>query len=257
MAVIRILIFIALMASIGFAQTPAPVTNQGVITVASSDCSAANSCITLAISPNHGGSTIALTGTVGTVQFEATSDGSNWVSIFGTPVSLGSVSTSATATGLFQFNTAGMVGLRARNSVCSACSVSVVIVASASPPISAGPLPLPVTLTNGTFVTNYAGTGGTATITMGLSSGNTVMTSATVLVQTIRCNNKTGSNVNLAVTDTAGNVYTGDSTVVAGFTIPAWSEDYPILPDSFIQMTGIKMYANTAAALNCQIVGKQ
>lgn len=58
-----------------------------------------------------------------TVTFEGTIDNTNWVSLTGTSIASTSatLSTSATADGLYQFNTSGLSSVRMRISACSSC----------------------------------------------------------------------------------------------------------------------------------------
>lgn len=108
----------------------------------------------------------------------------------------------------------------------------------------------------GVLVNDYSGTGVTVT-TLALSSGTTVMTASTVDVQEVRCNNFTSTSKNLVMTDTAGNLFSGEVTGTLGFTVPAFGEDYPIPAGSHIRMVGIRMYASAANSINCVIYGKQ
>jgi len=58
---------------------------------------------------------VQISGTfAGTISFEATTDGGNFVSIAGMIAGGGAMATSTTGVGLFRFNTAGLVRLRAR-----------------------------------------------------------------------------------------------------------------------------------------------
>ena len=69
---------------------------------------------------------VQVTGTfVGTVHFEGTVDGSNWVAVQGANLNDGSVATSATAAGLFSIPLAGLSHFRARVAWTSGTSVTV------------------------------------------------------------------------------------------------------------------------------------
>lgn len=113
-----------------------------------------------------------------------------------------------------------------------------------------------VTIVYGGLTTDYAGTGSTVT-TLAVSSGTTVMTTATVDVQGIRCNNFSASTRYITLTDTAGNLFHGEATATLAFAIPAYADDQVIAANSHVRMVGIKMYASAGSAVNCTIWGKQ
>lgn len=108
----------------------------------------------------------------------------------------------------------------------------------------------------GGLSTDYNGVGATIT-TLNTSAGVIVMSTASLDLQEIRCNNKSASTANLVITDTAGNLFTGEITGTTGFAIPSLAEDYPIPAGSHIRAVGLKMYSNVANAINCVVYGKQ
>ena len=71
------------------------------------------------------GAAVQVSGTfVGTVTFEVTQDGTNYVSILGENVADGTLSTTTTSTGVFVFPTSGLRGLRARVSAYTSGSIT-------------------------------------------------------------------------------------------------------------------------------------
>jgi hypothetical protein len=80
-------------------------------------CSVAFTCATftaagVAVVPSL---TLQVSGTwTGTLTFEATGDGANWVTVIGVNVTSGAQVTTTTASGLFAFANVGIVGVRAR-----------------------------------------------------------------------------------------------------------------------------------------------
>lgn len=61
----------------------------------------------------------------GTVNFEATVDGTNWIAIQATNLNDGTSVLTATASGLFRINALGLYKVRARTSVVTGGSVTV------------------------------------------------------------------------------------------------------------------------------------
>lgn len=107
----------------------------GNLTASSSDGSTAGSSLTCNLTQYNGTAGISLTGTFSvTVQFEATLDQLNWVSINAYPASgTQTAVTSATATGLWRANVAGMAAVRVRCSTyTSGTAVAVINPAQAS-----------------------------------------------------------------------------------------------------------------------------
>lgn len=238
-----------LMPMMFLAQTPAPVTTSGVISTAGGDCSLATSCVTLPISPNHGTVTAQASGTIGTIQFESTTDSNGWTAVLGAPIAGGTGASSATASGIWQFNTAGMAALRVRASACSACSVIVTLTGAAGVPddasisLGVGSSPLPSGIT-----ADYGGT--LSIIALLTTTANTSITANTVFVGQLSCYNMTAGAVTLNRTDTAGTKFE------TSFSIPANSNylrSYT-MPE---KMVGVQMWAGTASALNCTLTAKQ
>jgi len=116
-----------LLASAGaFAQSAA----SGNISAQSADCTAGASCVVLnnltTGSASAGGVTVGLSGSwSGTVAFEATNDGVNWVAINAMSASGTSPVTTASGNDTFQINSAGFTGVRVR---CSAFSTGPIAV---------------------------------------------------------------------------------------------------------------------------------
>ena len=106
-------------------------TANGLINAASTDCSTANSCVTVAPNVPTSSVGVELTGTfAGTFQFEGTIGGSTWVAVNATPVASTTAVTSATAAGVWQIAAAGLTGVRVRCSTYSSGAANVALVAS-------------------------------------------------------------------------------------------------------------------------------
>jgi hypothetical protein len=117
------------------AQTQTANRATGNLNASSTACATANSCVTLTIPPDAGGVGVQISGTFSaTVQFEVSLDGSNWVSIGGTPAAGGLSVTSATAGGTYQFSIAALVGFRVRCSTYSSGLAQVVVQAGYGSP---------------------------------------------------------------------------------------------------------------------------
>lgn len=101
----------------------------GNITASGSTCATANACISLQLDGSTGAATIQLTNTfTGTAQFEVSSDNSTtWAAINGTPPNSTTAVSSATSTGVWQFNVAGFTNIRVRASALASGTISVVI----------------------------------------------------------------------------------------------------------------------------------
>lgn len=101
-----------------YAQLPA----TGLITAASTDCSTANSCVTLNLPVNAGTAVIQVSSAfIQYLAFEATADGTTWGLVSASPQggtsALARIPTTGAATGGFwRVNVAGFVGLRVRGS---------------------------------------------------------------------------------------------------------------------------------------------
>ena len=82
-------------------------SKQGNLTAASTDCSVANSCLSMALSPAAGAASITLAGTFsGTANFELSGDnGVTWVA---------APTASSTSAGVTNFNVAGYSNIRVR-----------------------------------------------------------------------------------------------------------------------------------------------
>jgi hypothetical protein len=78
--------------------------------------------------PNDGYETAVLqvTGTFsGTVTFEATLDGTNWIAVQGINLNSGAATSSTTSAGLFRFDIRGLFQLRARISAYTSGNITV------------------------------------------------------------------------------------------------------------------------------------
>lgn len=107
------------------------VSATGNITAQGTDCTTTNACVSL--TPPTGTSTtlVQLSGTFsGTVQFEVTADGTNWVASLGTVVGSTATTTTASAPGAWRFTASGSLGFRVRCSTYSSGTVAVKINAS-------------------------------------------------------------------------------------------------------------------------------
>ena len=125
-----LLMILALMIMLGaqevFGQGP---TVDGEITATATTCTA-TACVSYIVQSagNVGTIAVQITGTfVATLQFEGTVDNSTWVAISGLPVGSSTSATSATATGLWQFSTSGLMGLRVRASAYTSGTATVYI----------------------------------------------------------------------------------------------------------------------------------
>lgn len=137
---------------------------SGNITAQGSTCATANACVSATSNPSQGGGTITLSGTwSGTVQFEASGDGTNWQSLAVTPSSGGNTATSATGNGIWQANIAGFIGVRVRCSSYSSGTIIVTIQLSSASARTSG----------------SAGGGGSGTVTSVTFTGDGVVDSST------------------------------------------------------------------------------
>ena len=89
---------------------------QGSITTGGSSCSPATNCVVLNAIKNTGGVSITISASYsGTMQFEASADGSNYFSLSVTPLNGGSAVTSTTSTqGIWTTNASGLNNIRVR-----------------------------------------------------------------------------------------------------------------------------------------------
>lgn len=149
---LKTVLLLALLCAPAFAQMT-PV--QGNITAASSSCLSTN-CVTLQLDGQTGAASIQLTGTfTATVSFEVSNDnGTTYVAVNGTPPNSTTAVSSATATGLWQFNVAGFTHIRARGSAYTSGTAAVVINSARVSAKSGGGTSLPALSDNGTIVTS-------------------------------------------------------------------------------------------------------
>jgi len=130
------LILLLLLALPCFAQQGlAPTVITGNLTASSSSCLASN-CTTVALLGQQSAVTVQLTGTwSATAQFEISSDnGTTWNAWSGQLQNATSFASSATANGVWQFNTAGYTNFRVRLSAFSSGTVAVTITVDADIP---------------------------------------------------------------------------------------------------------------------------
>ena len=107
------------------------VAINGSITTAGTDCSTITNCVVLQLPTSAGGVTISLSGTwSATVRFEGCDAAGNCAALNGLPSNSTTAVTSATANGLWQFNTAGLPLIRARASALASGTVAVSIQSS-------------------------------------------------------------------------------------------------------------------------------
>jgi hypothetical protein len=129
------LLLLFLLAWIAVPLTYGQSNANGFLSVNSTDCSTAGSCVSLAVPPNNGGVAIQIGGTYsGTLQFEGTADGATWVSISGGPLAGGSAATSTTSTGVWLLSTAGLNSVRVRCSAYSSGSPRVYLQSAVAAP---------------------------------------------------------------------------------------------------------------------------
>lgn len=119
-----LLVLLALVPTSGYAQSP---SNQAVLT--SATCPGSG-CVTLSIS-GLGASSLQVAGTYsGTIQFEASVDGSTYADLSMTPSGGGSGATNTTSTGVWQGATGGIAIIRARMSSYTSGRATVTLQAS-------------------------------------------------------------------------------------------------------------------------------
>lgn len=111
------------------AATPSVIalTSTGSLTAVYSAACAATTCVVVPLHSLVGAEAWQITGTfTATVTFEGTVDGATWVAVAVVPVGgTRTLATTATAPGLWQMNTAGLVSVRAR---CSAFTSGTIVV---------------------------------------------------------------------------------------------------------------------------------
>ena len=76
----------------------------------------------------NGGVGVQLTGTFsGTLQFEVTIDGTNYVAILATNVTSGAISATTAGTGVFKFDVVGIIAARVRATAWTSGTATVTI----------------------------------------------------------------------------------------------------------------------------------
>src|SRR3989442_707788 len=126
--IIAALLFLLLMAQVAHGQSIA----SGDITVANAACTA-TSCVSMTIYGQSGTIAVQVTGTfTGTLQFEGTLDGTNYVAVNGLPVASATTTTSTTATGMWQVSSAGLQKFQVRASALSSGTATIYLRASPS-----------------------------------------------------------------------------------------------------------------------------
>src|ERR1039458_2825046 len=101
---------------------------SGTISTSGSDCSVSTNCVVANLGPGSGGVVITVAGSfTGTLQFEAAGDGVTYAPINATPLNSTTAVTSATSTGTWQVNVAGLTNFRVRASALSGGTPSVSI----------------------------------------------------------------------------------------------------------------------------------
>ena len=191
MRTIKYIFLLVLCACSAYCQ---PATS-GSITASGATCGTASACVTWTLGSwtgvSLGGATVQLSGTFSaTNQFEATNDPSptaagNWYSI--APTQGTTLSSSATAAGIWQFNITGLTGLRVRSSAYSSGTVNVQIMPSTNSARSSGihsggtntATNLPQFDTNGNLINSGATSDGSGNLsaTTGTFSGAVAATS--------------------------------------------------------------------------------
>ena len=104
------------------------------LTATSSTCTA-TACLQMNVTAGTGGIAVQLAGTfVGTVTFEGTVNGTNWVAIQVIPPGTSRTGvTTATAAGIWQANVVGLTGFRARCSAFTSGTINVALNRSGHP----------------------------------------------------------------------------------------------------------------------------
>lgn len=128
----KLLILVAVLCSLPvFGQ----MSSTGNITASGSTCGTTNACIPLTLfnSPTLSttSATVVISGTfTGTLQFEASTDGVNFIAIPGFPLAGGASVTSATSTGTWSFSIAALTQMRVRASAFASGTAAITIQAS-------------------------------------------------------------------------------------------------------------------------------
>ena len=287
-------LILVLTAIVAFALPLSAQSPTGSITAAATTCRPTN-CVrfTLPTSGDTGAVAVQLTGTfTATVQFEASAnpaDETSYVAISGIPVGSSTASTSATAAGMWQFSTSGILAIQARASAYTSGTASVYMQRSDQVPVAAsiggstGPINITqiagqTTATNGNGVIAVAGAAssglivatascsGSTCYTSPVNAGATVITSGststlfatTTSIVSGHCNNSTAAAVTLTATDGNNVPFIGTTTHGASYSIAAvTSFSFPSGLIGAIMTDGIRMSASAANAITCWVKGLQ
>lgn len=153
------------------AQSGVALSSSGSLTAASASCLATN-CVQIPISSNTVVAGVQIAGTfVGTLQFEGSVDGANFVAMPAQPIGGGATVTSATAAGVWQVQAGGLTSLRVRVSAYTSGTASVTVARS-----GAGPLANQVTLPSALTVTSLTSSG--AVVGTSVRGAQSALTSA-------------------------------------------------------------------------------
>lgn len=243
---LSVLLTLVLVSTLVFAQTGA----TGTIT-------AADGAITLSNMAEWSSVWVQITGTwTGTLQFEGTVDGTTYFSLNGVVPTTAVVATSTTANGNWQVNVGGLRNFRVRASAVASGTATVTFRASGgvgttTPALTASSSVSGIVRTTpsmSAYTTDFLG--GITTLASGSTS---TITSTTTLVQSMYCNNATGSAVNVQITDGSNVYYVGPN-----YSLPA-NSNVRFISDAlgYVFASGIRASAGTASAVNCQASGKQ
>jgi hypothetical protein len=112
------------------------MTVSGSLTAQTSSTCGSTSCVVLPLNAAVNSAAWQISGTfVGTVTFEGTVDGTNWVATAVVPVgATRTLATTATAAGAWQQNVAGLAGVRARCSAFTSGTIAVIVKRGAGAP---------------------------------------------------------------------------------------------------------------------------
>lgn len=110
----------------------------GNITATSANCTTGSACVAMELDSEKGSAVIGITGTfVATVQFEGTANGTTYFAVQAMPIPSGAGVTSATSTGQWRVNVAGLVEVRVRASAYTS-GTAVVTISRSSASASTG-----------------------------------------------------------------------------------------------------------------------
>ena len=187
---------------------------QSALTASSSACATVASCVVLNLAPDSQGGAIQITGTfIATVQFEATSDGGTWVALSAGDVAGTATATSATAAGIWQFSSTGLLSVRARLSSYTSGAVNVALYGAGGGPTAVNAAVLEAIY--GAAVLILSDTGAIKTA---------VESTAPVLVESVDpCSKETKTvvpfSISSATTTELANASTNDKLYVCGIVI--------------------------------------